>query len=146
MSGGRASVWTAVTLAPLCGGGKWNGGLIRDRLQLPPQPRDMRRHVKIFRREGRLIVAVLHVRDDFVDDADFFSECVRNVLILVSSEPRAFIIKLNILVTNGIWQMHNTFCGGIHPTFGICRWKMKYKRGAVHTNPANGKGRNIPTG
>jgi len=40
------------------------------------QPRNVRRRVEIFRRERLLIVGVLHVRDDLVDDPDFFSDGV----------------------------------------------------------------------
>jgi len=58
------------------------GSLVSHSLQFGLQPGDMRRGVKILRRQRRLIVGVLHVGDDFINDANFFSECVHSVLIL----------------------------------------------------------------
>jgi len=56
------------------------GRLIGDRFQFSLQPRDMRRGVEIFRRQRRLIVGVVHVGDDFINDANFFGECVHDIL------------------------------------------------------------------
>ena len=50
--------------------------------QFPLQPGDVRRDIKIFRRQSRLVVGVLHVTDDLADDAYLFSKCVHDVLLV----------------------------------------------------------------
>jgi len=46
------------------------------------QPGDVRRDVKFFRRQRRLVVRILHVSDDPGDDADLFRKCMHDELLV----------------------------------------------------------------
>ena len=65
------------------------GRQVGDGFNLALQPGDVRGDVEIFRRKRLLIVSVLHIRDDLVDDPNFFSDGMHNYFDFGLSRLRA---------------------------------------------------------
>jgi hypothetical protein len=73
------------------------------------QPGDVRRDIEILRLQRYLIVGILHIGDDLVDDANFFSECVHfNLLVNVVGISGARIRRDWVLEkTDFVQILHN---------------------------------------
>ena len=117
-------------------------GKVADTFNFALQPRDVRGRVEVFRLQRRLIVGVLHIGDDFVDDPDFFSDCVHRFFIFslfVPVYPDVVLSyqKAKIALTLGCPKL-TIFCHRM-PRAKTEIWKTKKQKPEVRVQKSEGR-------